>query len=409
MRILYIHQYFRTRASASSTRSYEFARRWVAGGHSVTVITGSAISDDRTRRLLHQSVDGIDVLTVPTRYSQSMSFARRILAFVAFMVRATWAAFFRVGRVDVVFATSTPLTVGIPGYLASLQKRVPFVFEIRDLWPEAPIQLGALRHPVPIAAARWLEKALYRAARRIVTLSPGMLAALRDMGVPEGKLAMIPNCCDLDLFTAARADAALRARYGLRDEFVVIYAGAMGRANGLEVVIEAARVLQQRGQKSVIVLLVGDGSEHPSLVRLATEYALGNLRFVPSMPKVEFAEFMRVADVCLTIFAHYPVLQTNSPNKFFDSLALGRPVVINYGGWMQQVLERERAGIAVPSNDPDHIADAVIALRDQPDLAAEMGRNARRLAERDYDREVLSRQLLDLLQDVVAQAGSRRP
>jgi glycosyltransferase involved in cell wall biosynthesis len=400
LRILYIHQYFRTRAGAGSTRSYEFARRWVEAGHAVTMITSasenSALST-QGQRIARQTIDGIDVLVIDTSYSNYMSFRRRIVAFFAFMVWATWVGLRYVGRVDVVFATSTPLTVGIPGYLLSRWKRAPFVFEIRDLWPEVPIQIGALRNPLSIALARGLERFLYRAAVCVVTLSPGMYDALVQMGVPKSKLAMIPNCSDLDIFQVSAPNAELLTKYHLQGKFVLTYAGTMGMANGLDVLVEVARILQERSQTDIHLLLVGDGKERPCLEALAARYQLHNTTLLPAMSKLELAGLMPLSDICLTIFAPLPVLQTNSPNKLFDALALGRPVLINFGGWMQKVLEAHNAGIAVPSNDPQELADKIIELHAHPELLAEMGRNARALAEVEYDREKLCRQLESVL------------
>jgi glycosyltransferase involved in cell wall biosynthesis len=409
VRILYIHQYFKTPAGSGSTRSFEFARRWVHAGHTVTLITGvtdrSDISSDQ--HISRHNVEGIHVLAINTRYSNYMSFLRRITAFFDFMFWATWVGMRHVGPVDVILATSTPLTVGIPGYLLSLWKRAPFVFEIRDLWPEAPVQLRALRNPLAIWLARSLERFLYRVAAHIVTLSPGMLDALRRMGVPEHKLSMIPNCCDLDLFAPREPSAAILEQYGLQGRFVALYAGAMGSANGLGMVVETARVLQCRGS-AVHLLLIGDGKEKPVLEKLAAHYQLANITFLPWVPKSDLVELMAMADLCLVFFAPLPVLETSSPNKFFDALALGRPILINYGGWMRELLDQHQAGVAVPSNDPQEMADAMMALQADPSRLREMGRHARALAEREFDRDQMSRKFELLLEGIVqSRRGSR--
>lgn len=408
MRILYIHQYFTTRAGSGGTRSYEFARRWVRAGHQVTMITTAnerAGLSTRGRRISRQDIEGIDLLLIQCPYSNYMSFRRRLVAFFAFMIWATWVGIRYVGQVDVVFATSTPLTVGIPGVLLSWWKRAPFVFEIRDLWPEAPIQLGALRSPLLIALARGLERFLYHVAKHIVTLSPGMYDALAQTGISKSKLSMIPNCADLDLFQPRGKDPQLLAKYNLQGKFVLTYAGAMGIANGLTTLIKTAKLLQERGESDIHLLLVGDGKERPHLERLASECQLSNITFLPPVSKLELAKLLSLSDVCLTVFASLPVLETNSPNKFFDSLALGRPVLINFGGWMRDVLERHNAGIAVPSNDPEELATKIIQLRSQPELLAEMGRNARGLAEREYDRDKLAQQLEEVLSSIVSRYG----
>ena len=408
MKVLYIHQYFRTRSEAGGTRSYEFARRWVQNGHQVTMITAAdgPTGADGRGHVYRQNIDGIDVLAVRVNYSNYMSFPRRVIAFLEFLVWATWIGLRQVPEMDIVFATSTPLTVGIPGYLISRWRKVPFVFEVRDLWPEAPIQLGALRNPVVIAAARWLERFLYRAAAHVVTLSPGMYEGVRQTGVEEDKLSMIPNCSDLDVFQPRSPSPEITARYNPERRFVLTYAGSLGLANGLVTIVETARILQERGQEGFLFYLIGEGREHPRLAQMAAQYGLRNLTLLPPMSKLELAEFMPLSDICLTIFAPFPVLETNSPNKLFDALALGRPVLINYGGWIQDVLEEHHAGVAVPSNDPGEIATRLIELRDRPDLMADMGRNARTLAETHYGRDTLAQQLEKVLQAVATGRGA---
>jgi len=404
MRILYIHQYFQTRQGSGGTRSYEFARRWVRNGHQVTVITGVTARSDLkcSERISRLNMDGIEVLALNSKYSNYMSFFKRIAAFFSFMFRSTWVGMHRVGDIDVVLATSTPLTVGIPGYLVSLWKRVPFVFEIRDLWPEAPIQMGALRNPVAIGLARWLERFLYRVAVHVVTLSPGMLDALKEMGVPTTKLSMIPNCSDTDIFVPRPPDPQIVDRYGVTGKFVVSYAGAMGMANGLQVIVETARILQNSGETDIHFLLIGDGSERPKLDALLQKYKLQNVTLLAPIPKMELAQFLPMSQLCLTIFAPFPVLETTSPNKLFDALALGRPVLINYGGWAKFLLEEHNAGVAVPSNNPEEIAQTIIKLRSQPELCAEMGRNARHLAETEFARDMLAERMEMVLKAAVS-------
>jgi glycosyltransferase involved in cell wall biosynthesis len=299
----------------------------------------------------------------------------------------------------VVFASSTPLTIGIAGLATARLKRVPFVFEIRDLWPAVPVQLGALRSRTAVRSAEWLERRLYEGAERIVVLSEGAQQDLERRGVPSEKLALIPNAADLDVFRPGVVDADFRARHGLEGRFVALYAGAMGRANGLDQLVDAADRL--RGSRVMIVAL-GDGGERARLERRVQELGLDNLLFLPPVAKEQLAGIVGAADVTLTIFAPYPVLETNSPNKFFDSLAAGKPVVVNLDGWLRRLVDEHDAGAWVPAGDPAALAAALTELADDEARVERMGRNARALAEREFSRDLMAERLARTLEEAVA-------
>ena len=418
MRVLYFHQYFATRESSSATRSYELARRLVEAGHAVTVVTsdanlaagGSMAEQAAGRRagrfVERRTVDGIDLLIFHVPYSNYLSYSRRLGAFAAFTLAASVA-----GAVlpapDVVFATSTPLTIAIPGLLAQRLKRAPLVFEIRDLWPAVPVALGALRNPLLIAAAEWLERTIYNRAEQVVVLSEGAHEALRTGGVPAEKLVFIPNASDLDLFRPGNADQGFRAQHGLEGRFVALYTGAMGRANGLDQLVDAAAELARAGRDDVALVAIGDGSERPRLESRARELGLANLRFLTPVPKHRLAGIVGAADAALTLFAPDRALEANSPNKFFDSLAAGKPAIVNLDGWLRRLVETDAAGLYVPAGDGLALAVALGALADEPAVVARMGANARRLAEREFDRDVMAERLTAALESA-AEAGLRR-
>ena len=333
MRILYFHQYFATRRRSTATRSYELARRLVERGHQVTIVSRDtrALEHDRTeaprgRLVARETIDGIDVVFISMPYSNYFSTPLRVASFAGFTAAASLVGL-GLPRPDVVFASSTPLTIGIPGLLVSRLKGVPFVFEIRDLWPAVPVALGALRGRPLIALAERLERLLYREARRVVVLSEGSRDALVGMGVPAGKLVFVPNASDLDLFRPDVREPGFRARHGLEGAFVALYSGAMGRANGRRSAPGRGRGAQAgAGSTRSALVAVGDGAEKPRLLRRAEAEGLDNVLFLPPVAKTALAGIVGAADVTLTLFAPYPVLQTNSPNKLFDSLAAGRPV-----------------------------------------------------------------------------------
>lgn len=377
MQILYLHQFFITRAGVGGTRSYEFARRFVASGHRVRMVTAG---EGRS------TVDGIEVVGVPGAYSDYVSATassdrERMLAFGRFAAAASAAAV-RGPRPDVIYATSPPLTIALPALAAAARWRVPLVFEVRDLWPEAPIQMGALTNPRLQRQARSLEREAYRRARRIIALSPGIRDGVIAAGVPAGKVVMVPNASDLDLFQPAPPP----------ERFLVSYFGTMGEANDLTTAVEAARLLPD-----MPVVLMGDGKRRAELQATAPP----NVELPgPAPDKQAVAALAARSGVCLTFFKDVPVLATNSPNKLFDTFAAGRPAIVNMDGWMRELVEANDAGLYVRAGDAEDLAQKLAWLRAHPEEVERMGRNARALAERDFDRDQLAEQVLGILAEV---------
>jgi glycosyltransferase involved in cell wall biosynthesis len=395
MRILYLHQFFITREGIGGTRSYEFARRFVARGHEVRMVTAG--QGDR-------AVDGIEVVGVSGAYSDYMSatalsYPRRLLAFAGFAPGATLAALHG-PRPDVIYATSPPLTMALPALLAALRWRAPLVFEVRDLWPEGPVQMGALRNPLLRGLARALERLAYRCSAAVIALSPGIRDGVLAAGVPVTAVELVPNAADLELFSPKRDGDRLRERLGLGERFVCSYFGAMGEANDLTQVIEAAALLD--GSQVAFVLL-GGGKRRAQLEELAQRRGADNVVFADPVPdKSSVAELAAASDACLTIFKDVPVLATNSPNKLFDTLAAGRPAIVNTPGWMRELVERNEAGLFARPGDGRDLADKVELLRADPELKRRLGANARALAEREFDRDQLAERALRVLERAAA-------
>ncbi|HEU0018839.1 MAG TPA: glycosyltransferase family 4 protein [Thermoleophilaceae bacterium] len=395
VRILYLHQFFMTRDGTGGTRSYEFARRLVDAGHEVTMVTAG---DGGGRR-----VDGIRVVEARGGYGDyvratGVSYPRRLLAFVRFALTATVAAL-RGPRPDVVFATSPPLTMALPALVAARRWRAPMVFEVRDLWPEAPIQMGALSSPLAQRVARWVEHAVYRSATEIVALSPGMLDGIVDAGVEPERVALIPNASDLDLFSPDLDPGDLRDRLGIAaDDFVCAYFGTMGEANDLTQVVEAAALIEHGDGRRVAFVLQGDGKRREALEADVRRRGLRNVVFAPAGDKLAAARLAAASDACMTIFKDVPILATNSPNKLFDTFAAGRPAIVNSDGWQRALVEQHEAGVYARAGDPADLARQVLALRDDPERVRRYGVNARALAEREFDRDLLAERLRGVLE-----------
>ena len=405
MRVLYFHQHFTTPGGASGTRSYEFARRLVEHGHAVTVVCGSsAVGDTGLTEAMQGGrregdVDGIHVIELALPYSNRDSLVRRATTFLRFALRSVRIALTR--DADIVFATSTPLTASIPGIFAKLLRRRRFVFEVRDLWPEVPKAMGVIRNPFVLGALSALEWLSYRCADRCVALAPGIVKGIVKRGMPADRVHFVPNGCDLDLFHPSKRDRSLLGD-SKEGRFVALFAGAHGIANGLDAVLDAARVLLDRGRSDVEILFVGDGKRKPHLVARAEREGLANCRFHDPVPKHQMAAITASVDAGLQLAQNVPAFyEGTSPNKFFDYIAAGIPVIDNYPGWLAGLITEARAGLAVAPDDPHALADALIALADDRAAAREMGRHARALAESRFSRDALASEFMRVLEMTV--------
>lgn len=404
MRVLYFHQHFTTPDGAGGTRSYEFARALLARGHQVTMVCGR--NDRSSLNLPWQprdgwfrgDIDGIDVIALPVEYSNSDGLLRRSFVFLRFALSSIGIAF-RAPH-DVLFATSTPLTAAVPGIVRKLVRpRSRFVFEVRDLWPELPKALG-LRNPILLGGMSVLEWLAYRTADACVGLAPGIVEGIRRRGPAGQPVAMVPNGCDLDLFHP-RKRAPLEVPGVGAGDFVAGFTGAHGVANGLDAVLDAAAELKRRGRRDIKLVLIGDGKCKPALVERARREGLDNCVFLPLVKKTEIARVTASFDCGLQILANVPAFYFGtSPNKFFDYLSSGVPVLVNYPGWMAGLVEANRCGLAVPPARPDAFAEALCRLADDAAGRAEMGRRARALAEGSFSRAELANNWTQVIESV---------
>ena len=420
MRILYFHQHFSTPSGSTGTRSYEFAKRLVDAGHEVTMVCGSAASantglDGEARGGVREgAVDGIRVIEIVAPYSNYDSLLKRSLTFLKFAWRSVLVA--ARNPYDLLFATSTPLTAGIPGIAMRLLKPSrKFVFEVRDLWPELPKAMGVIRNPLMLGAMSALEWLSYHCATACVGLSPGIREGIRRRGRKRAPVAMIPNGCDLDLFRprddAPDADGAELAQLGIPATGLrAVFTGAHGMANGLDAVLDAAAALKRRGRGDIHLVFIGDGRLKPALTERARDEGLDNCLFLDPVPKFRLASLLRRLDTGMMILANVPAFYYGtSPNKFFDYIASGLPVLNNYPGWLTDLITEHDCGVAVPPDDPDAFADGLERLADDPDARERMGRNARRLAETRFSRERLAREFIDFIEQAAAGKAQETP
>jgi len=393
VKVLYFHQHFVTPKGAGAIRSYAMARKLIERGHSVTLVCGSAHGGttgldgpfvNGQRRGL---VDGIDVVELNLEYSNSDGFAKRIRTFLSFALRSVKIALTE--KYDLVLATTTPLTAGIPGIFARWLRGKPFVFEVRDLWPELPKAMGVIKNPAILWTMGILEWASYRSAHRVIGLSPGIVKGIQARGVPAERIEMIPNGCDLDIFTS---EVEPWRPEGISDsDLMAIFAGTHGMANGLDAVLDAAAELKRRGRDDIKLLLIGNGKLKAQLQKRAIREGLDNVVFHDPVIKTRLSGLMRSTDIGMQILDNVPAFYYGtSPNKFFDYIAAGLPVLNNYPGWLADMIEREDCGYAVPPANAVAFADALELAASERDQLKIKGEKSRQLAAREFDRAQLS-------------------
>ena len=403
MRLLYFHQHFATPRGASGTRSYEFARASIARGHQVTIVCGAhahsglELPYDADRGWQRGDIDGIDVISLPLAYSNRDSLLRRGWTFLRFAGRSVRLALEL--DYDLAFATSTPITAVIPGLAAKWFRGKPFVFEVRDLWPELPRALG-LRNPFVLGGMSLLEFLGYRSADACVGLSPGIVDGIRARSAASLPIAMIPNGCDLEVFHPAKR-AHLTLPGITPGDFVAGFTGAHGVANGLDALLDVAAELKRRGDARVKLAFIGDGKEKGRLAALAAERGLDNCLFYPPVPKAELGAITASLDCGLMVLKDIPAFyRGTSPNKFFDYLAAGIPVVNNYPGWLAGLIRDNECGIVVPPADPVAFADALQRLAADPAACRVMGAAARALGEKEFARPRLAERFVATLEAI---------
>ncbi|MFZ6026791.1 MAG: glycosyltransferase family 4 protein [Chloroflexota bacterium] len=403
MHILLIHQAFAALGEPGGTRHHELARYLAGRGHRVSIVaspvsylTGTVARQDVPGVQTMPADENITILRTYTYSALHKSFVHRIFSFLSFML-SSFVAALRVPAVDLVWGTSPPIFQGLTAWAVARLKGKPFLFEVRDLWPAFAIQVGVLRNPWLIRASQWLERFLYRHADQVMVNSPGYVEHVRQHGAR--RVALIPNGADPRMFDPDGDGLAFRYQHDLAGRFVVLYAGAHGISNDLDVVLAAAANLQD--QPAIAIVLLGDGKEKPALMARAAAMGLSNVFFLPPVPKTEMAAALAAADACLAILKPIPLYATTYPNKVFDYMAAGRPLLLAIDGVARRVVEEAQAGIYVPPGDSTALAAAMRRLAADPAAARTMGLCGRQAVIEKFDRAALAEQLEALFQDCV--------
>jgi glycosyltransferase involved in cell wall biosynthesis len=318
-----------------------------------------------------------------------------VVAFFSFMVSSFFLGL-RVRNVDLVWGTSPPIFQGWTAWMLARLKQVPFLFEVRDLWPEFAIAVGVLKNPTLIKLSLWLEKFLYRHADQVVVNSPGFVDHVKSRGAHSVEL--IPNGADPAMFAATESGEGFRKQHHLEDSFVVLYAGAHGISNDLSVVLEAARVLGSK--PGIKIVFLGDGKEKSNLLAQAGKMNLKNVLFLPPVPKSEMPASLAGANACIAILKPIDAYKTTYPNKVFDYMAAARPVVLAIDGVIREVVESAGCGIFVPPGDAQKMAQTILSMSDDPDQCEKMGLAGRSYLEQEFNRTAIAGNLLELMKEM---------
>ncbi len=391
MNVLFLSHYFPPEGNAPAARVYELCRRWAAAGHSVRVVTGVpnvpngiVYEGYRNRLVQHETMEGIEITRVWTYVAPNRGTARRILNYLSYAVSACIAG---LGgpRPDVIVATSPQFFCGWAGVVLSRWRRRAFVLEVRDIWPESIVSVGAMRKGPVTRLLERMERAMYAAARRIVTVGDGYREALIARGVPAEKITVITHGVDREFFHPREPDGALRASLGLGRSFVCSYVGTIGMACGLEVVLSAAELLRTKGRDDIRFLLVGDGATRSDLEAKARDTGLGNVLFAGLQPRRAVPAFLSITDASLVHLADRELFQTVFPSKLLESLAMARPVILGVRGYAARLLREANAGICIEPGNAGDLAAAVERLADDRRLGAAYGQAGLDYVSKHFD------------------------
>jgi glycosyltransferase involved in cell wall biosynthesis len=408
VRILFLTHYFPPEVNAPATRTHEHCREWVAAGHEVHVVTcipshpvGRPFPGYQRRWYRHESIDGIHVHRVWTYLAANRGLVRRTINYLSFAASGAWRAW-RLGRFDVAIGTSPQFFCAVGTWLVARRRRLPWVFELRDLWPDSIAAVGAFRHRSgPLRWLERLERRLYRDATAVACVTRSFVTILAARGVDQSKLHFVPNGIIPEFWATGNREGARRELGVASHEVLVSYVGTVGMAHGLHVVLEAAAGLRSRAPE-IRLLIAGDGAELDALRALAAQRRLGNVRFTGLVPRAHIPSLLAASDVMLVTLRPSDVFRTVLPSKMFEAMAAARPIVLGVEGEARDTLLRAGGGIAVPLGDGAALADAVCRLARDPALRAAMGESGAAFVQREFSRRIWAARYLALLEEISA-------
>lgn len=406
MHILFLTDNFPPETNAPASRTHEHTRRWAAAGHRVTVVTtapnfpaGKIFDGYRNRLWQRERIDGVEVIRLWTYIAANEGFLRRTLDYVSFMVSAILATPF-LPRPDVIVSTSPQFFTPCAAYVVSRLKRRPWVFELRDLWPDSIVAVGAMQETLLIRALRKLEYFLYRKATRIVSVTQSFREILSRNGIVLGKIEVVPNGADLKAYRPGERSEMLAQKVGCKGKFVAAYVGTIGLAHGLGTLLDAAE--QLRGREDIAFVLVGTGAEEKALAAEAGRRSLENVHFAGSVSKAEVREYWRLCDVALVLLRDSPLFRHVLPSKIFEAMSTERPIILGVKGESEAVLKEAKAGIPIPPEDSKALAEAILQLADNRERRIAMGKAGRAFVISRFNRDVLATKMLDVLQEAAS-------
>jgi len=379
VKVLILHQFFNTPRTGGALRSYYLANALTQKGIDVVVITTH--NETNIKKI---TFEGIEIHYLPVDYNNRYGFFKRVYSFWLFVWHIVkYAGKFR--EADVVYAISTPLTTGLAALWIKLRYKIPYYFEVGDLWPEAPVQMGFIKNPLLKFMLYKLEKLIYRKAVAVVALSQPIQDAI-EKKAPGKTVYQVPNMADIDFYKPEPKRNELVQRFGVQNKFVISYVGTLGLANGLEYMVHCAERAQAKNL-NIHFLICGDGKVYDDLQRMMDEQKLTNISLTGFLNREAVRDVLNVTDAVMVSYKHLPVLETGSPNKYFDGLAVGKLIVINFGGWIKDELSQHTCGIAVDPKNPDDFIRQIKPFLADPAHLREYQQNARKLAEQTYSRK----------------------